>query len=169
MTRIKSRLFALGATGAMLSLFVVGVGGAAAATEGTFPAAVVKGTCAKFDAVPAFTLTNVGGDSKSAKDSPVGAKSAVPVEKGTSTLKIAFADLAKGPYAIDVMSAKDNKTQVACGDIGGQPVGTGTKAFLAIGLNGAKGSGTAGIAVLQAVGTDTTKVTVYLAQGITAG
>ena len=73
------------------------------------PAHIHKGSCAKLDPTPAYSLTSVESG------------------KSSTTVDAKLDDLQKGAYAINVhKSAADIKTYVACGDIGKGKSGGGS-------------------------------------------
>jgi uncharacterized cupredoxin-like copper-binding protein len=126
------------------------------------PAHIHKGTCANLDPNPVYPLNDVvpapgTAGTPEANPAAVGAPTALPVGTSVTTLDVKLTDLLASPYAINVnQSAKAIEDYIACGDIGGQVVGSD----LTIGLRLIGTFGYAGIAVLQAAG-DQTTVTLY--------
>jgi len=93
-------------------------------------------------------------------DKPVGVASAIPVEVSASKVPMSLDDILNGQRSINVhASADDMNTYIACGDIGGQMLGTNG---IAIGLAELNGSGHQGVAWLQDNGDGTTNVQVFL-------
>lgn len=168
-----SRLGAL-AIGGMLTLGIAGGVVAQDATETpativTHPAHIHKGTCAELDPNPAYPLNDVGprlndDDELPAAEDIKGSLTAAAVEYSeTGDIDVNFDDLFTEAHAINVHeSAQNIQNYIACGDIGG-PV-LDDKVFVA--LNSQNGSGFGGIAILEKDGDDKTKVTVYLAPGM---
>ena len=124
------------------------------------PAHIHRGTCTALDPNPAYPLTDV---ILTPPASPAaGATTALPVATSVTTVPVALSDLLASPYAINVHeSATAIGHYLACGDIGGTPVG----ADLTIGLRLLGTDGYAGIAVLHADGTQTV-VTLNLVVGL---
>jgi plastocyanin len=82
----------------------------------------------------------------------------VPVAISETTVDATLESLADGNHAINVhKSATEIGTYVACGDIGGQPMGD----ELVVGLESLNDSGETGVAVLRGAGAQTT-VTLYV-------
>jgi len=93
-------------------------------------------------------------------DKPVGVASAIPVEVSASKVPMSLNDILNGQRSINVhASADDMNTYIACGDIGGQMLGTNA---IAIGLAELNGSGHQGVAWLQDNGDGSTNVQVFL-------
>lgn len=164
---MRGRQFAL--LSAVIGL-VIG-GGRGFAQEGTppagddpmmahHPAHIHQGSCADPNPEPSYALTEIEMAVGAMAEGPV-----IPVEISASTIEVKLADLLAQPAAIDVHEVKELGEAlagtVACGDLGGQPTGD----VLAVGVKAVNDSGFAGIAVLQAVG-DQTTVTLYMAHGL---
>jgi uncharacterized cupredoxin-like copper-binding protein len=129
------------------------------------PAHIHTGTCAELGGI-AYPLSDVAlapGTAGTPLASPAaaGAAAALPVATSVTTVDVKLADLLAAPHAINVhQSAKAIEDYIACGDIGGQPVG----GDLTIGLRLLGTYGYAGIAILHAAG-DRTTVTLDLVEG----
>ncbi|MBX3028554.1 MAG: hypothetical protein KF809_00205 [Chloroflexi bacterium] len=96
-------------------------------------------------------------------DQMVGVSSAIAVEVSSTNVEAALADIVAGEHAINVHeSAEAADVYIACGDIGGNMLGT---ADLAIGLAEQNGSGHHGVAWLHDNGDGTTRVDVVLLTG----
>ena len=137
----------------------VGFGGSAVRAKGlsAHPAHIHTGLCpAPGDVV--FPLTDVAAGAGAA----IGAPSAILVETSVTTVKSALKDLTDGNHAIVVHESKENiGAYIACGDIGGEMMGSSD---LAVGLGALNDSGYNGVATLHDNGDGTTAVTVLLAQ-----
>jgi uncharacterized cupredoxin-like copper-binding protein len=161
MTRIRRQTALVMAALTLLGTLVGGLrptGAQEAATD--HPAHIHQGTCAALDHNPAYPLNDVV---LTPPPSPAaGAATALPVATSVTTVPVALSDLLASPYAINVHeSATAIGHYLACGDIGGTPVG----ADLTIGLRLLGTDGYAGIAVLHADGTQTV-VTLNLVVGL---
>ena len=88
----------------------------------------------------------------------VGSSSAVPLKTSVTMVDRPLEQLADGQHAINVhQSAEEIDVYIACGDIGGQMLGT----RLVMGLRELNDSEQVGIAVLEAMG-DQTHVAIFL-------
>jgi uncharacterized cupredoxin-like copper-binding protein len=131
----------------------------------THPAHIHQGTCAALGDV-AYPLQDVAPVAPTAgmPAAAEGATTAVPVAMSVTTVDVKLTDLLSAPYAINVHeSMQEIEDYIACGDIGGRPVG----GDLLIGLHLLGTYGYAGIAILHAEG-DQTTVTIYLAEVVVA-
>jgi hypothetical protein len=151
-------VLSLGAT------MVVGRGVSAAQMESeSHPAHIHSGTCATLGDV-VYPLNNVGGETNDAAGTPIasmpmGPASAIPTEVSVTTVQTDLNSLVSGEYAINVHESMENiGNYVACGDIGGNVMGSD----LAIGLGELNGSGESGVAWLHDNGDGTTTVYVFL-------
>lgn len=124
------------------------------------PAFVRQGTCAQPNSQPAFILTEVA--MTMAEHS---AGTAIPVEISTTTIDVKLSDLLAQAHEIDIHEVKElgatDTGPIACGNLGGEPTGN----VLAVGIREVHGSCYSGIAVLQAMGNQTT-ITLYLAHNL---
>ncbi|MEA2584847.1 MAG: hypothetical protein QOF33_2932 [Thermomicrobiales bacterium] len=131
----------------------------AAASPGveTHPVHIHTGTCANLGEV-VFPLNDTGTGMMTdgtpvAPGAAMGETTAVPVAVSVTTVGETLANLADGNHAINVHeSAQEIGIYIACGDIGGQPMGN----ELVIGLQQLNNSGDIGVAVLRDEGTQTT-------------
>ena len=119
------------------------------------PAHIHKGSCAKLGDV-VYPLTDV--TAPTTKATPAAGKAEV-VAASTTKVTAKLADLAKGPFAINVHASKDKiQNYIACGDI----TGAIKNGKLTIALKQLNKSGFEGDAVLTDNGDGTTTVVVEL-------
>jgi len=151
-------ILSLGAT------LVDGRGASAAQMESSpHPAHIHSGTCATLGDV-VFPLSDVGGPMADASGTPMagmpmGPSSAIPAQVSVTTVDADLNTIVSGGHAINVHESAENiGNYIACGDIGGEMMGSD----LAIGLGELNGSGYSGAAWLHDNGDGTTTVTVVL-------
>jgi hypothetical protein len=145
----------------------VGFGGASAQDmDAPHPAHIHSGSCAALGDV-VFPLTDVGGPMMDAMGTPMaagmamGAADAIPVKTSVTTVQADLNTILSGEHAINVHESAENiGNYIACGDIGGEVMGSD----LAIGLGELNGSGHSGVAWLHDNGDGTTTVTVFLTE-----
>jgi hypothetical protein len=142
--------------------FMVRTQGVSAQEADSHPAHIHSGSCTTLGDV-VYPLNNVGS-SMETMGTPVasmmmGATTAIPVEMSSTTVDTTLADLTSEAYAINVHeSAANIGNYIACGDIGGNMMGSD----LAIGIAALNDSGFSGVAWLHDNGDGTTTVTVFL-------
>jgi len=146
-------------------LSVVGSRGTSAHEGESHPAHIHSGTCATLGDV-VFPLNNVGGEMMDAAGTPIASKevgpsTAIPVDASVTTVQTDLNTLASSDYAINVHESAENiGNYIACGDIGGNVMGSD----LAIGLGELNDSGYSGTAWLHDNGDGTTTVAVFLTE-----
>jgi hypothetical protein len=132
------------------------------------PVTINAGSCAELGEV-VIPLGDAGDhlpiDGVESAGEHQGAESAVPVDGSLTKVSLAITDLIGQPHSIAVhASADDIDTVIACGDIGGLPMGT----QFPVGLAEVNGSGTWGVAILQDNGDGTTQIGIYVVKDETA-
>lgn len=159
--------------GALVAVFALAIGamvgfGRASAQEmdGPHPAHIHSGSCAALGDV-VFPLSDVGGPMMDDMGTPMaagmamGAADAIPVKTSVTTVQADLNTILSGEHAINVHESAENiGNYIACGDIGGEVMGSD----LAIGLGELNGSGHSGVAWLHDNGDGTTTVTVFLVE-----
>lgn len=103
----------------------------------------------------AMPTANVGSARLSSR---LGGPSPIPVDRGVSTVSLTVDEIANTPHALLVVGDGPEDTErIACGDVGGEPVGE----ELAFGLAEQDGSGYAGLGLLRPDG-ERTAISVYV-------
>jgi plastocyanin len=146
---------------------VVGYGarGTSAHEGETHPVHIHSGSCAALGDV-VYPLNDLGAPMTDASGTPVasmqmGSTSAIPVDVSVTTVQTTLAAVADGNHAINAHESAENiGNYIACGDIGGEQMGSD----LAIGLAELNNSGYSGVAWLHDNGDGTTTVTVFLTE-----
>jgi len=129
------------------------------------PAHIHAGTCVTLGDV-VFPLSNVGGEMMDAAGTPVAMKetgptTAIPVGVSVTTVAADLNTIIAGGHAINIHESAENiGNYIACGDIGGNVMGSD----LAIGLGELNDSGYSGAAWLHDNGDGTTTVSVFLTE-----
>jgi plastocyanin len=170
MQRALRRLIPLAAVVAAVVVvtgLVVGYGtrGTSAHEGETHPVHIHSGSCAALGDV-VYPLNDLGAAMTDASGTPVatmqmGSPSAIPVDVSVTTVQTTLAAIADGNHAINAHESAENiGNYIACGDIGGEQMGSD----LAIGLAELNNSGYSGVAWLHDNGDGTTTVTVFLTE-----
>ena len=102
-----------------------------------FPAAIVPGTCDKYDDAKAIDLKSVGD----AVNRPASQSSVIGIVQSESTVDSTLAELLSASYAVIVQASGTDPTLVACGNLGAKASGKA----LAVGLKEQNGSGYSGV------------------------
>jgi plastocyanin len=164
--RLMSVAALIAAFAVITGLTVVAGSRSTSAHEGeAHPAHIHSGTCATLGDV-VFPLNNVGGEMMDDAGTPVAMKeagptSAIPVDVSITTVAADLNTIISGGHAINVHeSAESIGTYIACGDIGGNVMGSD----LAIGLGELNDSGYSGSAWLHDNGDGSTTVAVFLTE-----
>jgi plastocyanin len=174
MHRTARRLMPLAAIVAafvVITGLVVGYGarGTSAHEGEAHPAHIHSGSCATLGDV-VYPLSDVGGAMMDANGTPIagtamGAADAIPVDVSVTTVQADLNTLLGSEYAINVHESAENiGNYIACGDLGGEVMGSD----LAIGLAELNDSGYSGVAWLHDNGDGTTNVSVFLTEAAQA-
>lgn len=148
-----------------LTLVAGSRGTSAHGDEAAHPAHIHSGTCATLGDV-VFPLNNVGGEMMDDAGTPVvstaaGPTSAIPVDVSVTTVAADLNTIISGGHAINIHESAENiGNYIACGDIGGNVMGSD----LAIGLGELNDSGYSGAAWLHDNGDGSTTVSVFLTE-----
>ncbi|MEA2528302.1 MAG: hypothetical protein QOF73_5529 [Thermomicrobiales bacterium] len=171
MQRIYGRLMPLAALVAafvVVTGLVVGYGarGTSAHEGDEHPAHIHSGTCATLGDV-VYPLSNVGTPTTDASGTPIatmsmGAATGIPVDVSITVVPADLNTIVSGEHTINIHESAENiGNYIACGDIGGEMLGSD----LAIGLGELNDSGYSGVAWLHDNGDGSTTVSVFLTAG----